>query len=98
MFDKVEEAVFHTLEHAKSLDQDGQHNGDLIKMTEELINLPEFQICSGSSKPEQHHYGDHGLLMHTIEVIRTCLQNHWRHVSRFSQTTTKLNTTCTRPE
>ena len=46
---------------------------------EELVNHvldnPCFPICSGSSKPHQHHYGDGGLQHHTWEVVNFCVQN-----------------------
>lgn len=34
-----------------------------------------FPIWSGSSKPNQHHYGKHGLVIHTTEVVKLCLAN-----------------------
>lgn len=39
-----------------------------------VIDDPAFIVCSGSSKPEQHHYGDGGLVIHTAEVILLCDQ------------------------
>lgn len=33
-----------------------------------------FIVCSGSSNYSQHHYGDHGLVIHTHEVVTTCLK------------------------
>jgi 3'-5' exoribonuclease len=41
-----------------------------------LLDDKRFSIWSGSSKPEQHHYGDGGLLKHTAEVVRLCLMNN----------------------
>ena len=35
----------------------------------ELLFDPKFDMWSGSSKPEQHHYGKHGLAIHTHEVM-----------------------------
>lgn len=35
-----------------------------------------FPIWSGSSKPEQHHYGQGGLAQHTLEVVELCLLNN----------------------
>lgn len=35
----------------------------------ELLFDGKFDIWSGSSKPEQHHYGKHGLTIHTHEVM-----------------------------
>lgn len=46
----------------------------VLKLAKELLNDERFYVCSGSSKPEQHHYGDHGLLIHTEEVITYCFQ------------------------
>jgi 3'-5' exoribonuclease len=40
-----------------------------------LLDDKRFSIWSGSSKPQQHHYGDGGLLKHTAEVVRLCLMN-----------------------
>lgn len=34
-----------------------------------------FLVWSGSSKPQQHHYGKHGLIIHTSEVVKLCLLN-----------------------
>lgn len=48
---------------------------DVAKISEHVIGRPEFAIWSGSSKPEQHHYGDGGLLRHTYEVVDLCLMN-----------------------
>lgn len=38
-----------------------------------LLDDPRFPVWSGSPKPEQHHYGDGGLLLHTYEVVQLCL-------------------------
>lgn len=40
-----------------------------------IINCKNFFVWSGSSKPYQHHYGKHGLIIHTAEVIDTCIVN-----------------------
>lgn len=40
-----------------------------------VLNNQEFFIWSGSSKPQKHHYGDYGLIIHTEEVVRLCLLN-----------------------
>lgn len=37
---------------------------------------PRFPIWSGSSKPFQHHYGKHGLIIHTAEVANLCDKNN----------------------
>lgn len=38
-----------------------------------VILDPRFLTWSGSSKPQQHHYGKGGLLQHTTEVVELCL-------------------------
>lgn len=40
-----------------------------------LVGCENFWIWSGSSKPNQHHYGDGGLAAHTIEVLELCKTN-----------------------
>lgn len=35
-----------------------------------------FPVWSGSSKPEQHHYGKGGLAQHTLEVVELCFLNN----------------------
>ena len=42
---------------------------EVRKVVNILIEDPKFQVCSGSSMPNQHHYGDRGLIKHTAEVI-----------------------------
>ena len=42
----------------------------------EVAGDPKFYLWSGSSRKEQHHYGKHGLLAHTAEVIQLCLANN----------------------
>jgi 3'-5' exoribonuclease len=42
---------------------------DVYKVAAELLEDQKFDIWSGSSKPEQHHYGPHGLTIHTHEVM-----------------------------
>lgn len=42
----------------------------------EVTADPRFPIWSGSSRREQHHYGKHGLVRHTAEVIQLCLANN----------------------
>ena len=51
------------IEQAKSL------GNDVYKVASELLNDSRFDIWSGSSKPEQHHYGPHGLTIHTHEIM-----------------------------
>lgn len=42
----------------------------------EVTADPRFPVWSGSSRKEQHHYGKHGLVRHTAEVIQLCLANN----------------------
>ncbi len=37
-----------------------------------VLDRIDFYFWSGSSKPEQHHYGTGGLARHTYEVVRLC--------------------------
>jgi 3'-5' exoribonuclease len=56
--------------------------GELFQMNRNYSNFPRIGLVyledqrffdwSGSSKPEQHHYGRHGLMTHTYEVIELC--------------------------
>ena len=45
-------------------------------LAQHVINAPNFDIWSGSSQPHQHHYGKHGLITHTAEVIDLCLHTN----------------------
>lgn len=51
------------------IDQAKSISNDVYKVASELLNDSRFDIWSGSSKPEQHHYGKHGLTTHTHEVM-----------------------------
>lgn len=42
----------------------------------EVLDDPKFIKWTGSSRPEIHHYGDHGLIMHTSEVVGLCIANN----------------------
>lgn len=42
---------------------------EVLNVAMVLLGDNLFQICSGSSKPGQHHYGNRGLIRHTAEVI-----------------------------
>ena len=42
---------------------------NVSKVAEYILLDYKFDIWSGSSKPEQHHYGRHGLTIHTNEVM-----------------------------
>jgi 3'-5' exoribonuclease len=37
-----------------------------------VLENPKFKEWSGSSKPNQHHYGQGGLCQHTREVVKLC--------------------------
>jgi 3'-5' exoribonuclease len=65
---KVKEAAQLILGHATTV---GAEN-----IASEIIAMPDFLNCSGSSKPYQHHYGRHGLIIHTSEVIDLCMFNN----------------------
>lgn len=41
-----------------------------------VLEIPKFAICSGSGNPHSHHYGDGGLVEHTLEVVELCLHNN----------------------
>jgi 3'-5' exoribonuclease len=51
------------------IDQAKTLGNDVYKVAAELLEDSRFDIWSGSSKPEQHHYGKHGLTIHTHEVM-----------------------------
>jgi 3'-5' exoribonuclease len=67
---KPEKAVEDLKKLAKEVDDQG---GIVVQLANHLIDQPIFQKCSGSPRPELHHYGDHGLVVHTSEVVRGCL-------------------------
>lgn len=48
---------------------------DCYDISAHVFDNPKFATWSGSGKPDQHHYGDGGLLDHTFEVIQLCLTN-----------------------
>lgn len=54
---------------------------DVVDLANVVLKDPRFHIWSGSSKPEQHHYGDNGLCIHTHEVIKLCLQTNAYYAS-----------------
>jgi 23S rRNA maturation-related 3'-5' exoribonuclease YhaM len=51
------------------IDQAKTLGNDVYKVASELLDDSRFDIWSGSSKPEQHHYGPHGLTIHTHEIM-----------------------------
>lgn len=48
---------------------------EVIPLADPIINSIEFYRGSGSSKPTSHHYGKHGLIIHTHEVVKLCCLN-----------------------
>lgn len=48
---------------------------DVENVANHVLNDPRFFIWSGSGKQGQHHYGKHGLVIHTAEVVRLCITN-----------------------
>ena len=42
-------------------------------LAEYVLKDEKFFVWSGSSKENQHHYGDHGLIHHVREVVETCM-------------------------
>jgi len=51
------------------IDQAKSISNDVWKIAAEVLEDSRFDIWSGSSKSEQHHYGKHGLTIHTYEVM-----------------------------
>ncbi len=51
------------------------NNLGVSHIANEVIGDGRFYLWSGSSRREQHHYGKHGLVRHTAEVIMLCLAN-----------------------
>lgn len=47
----------------------------VLDISNVVLDNPKFAICSGAGKPDQHHYGDGGLLQHTFEVVELCKIN-----------------------
>jgi 3'-5' exoribonuclease len=45
------------------------------EMTDDLIGTEKFQLHSGCAHELAHHYGDHGLLQHTREVVEIAMTN-----------------------
>jgi 3'-5' exoribonuclease len=62
----------NNLDKLKSLAED-MGVADICKV---VLEDPRFPIWSGSSKDYQHHYGDGGLVKHTLEVVELCLQTN----------------------
>lgn len=49
---------------------------DVRNLANVVLNDWRFPIWSGSSKKNRHHYGKHGLVIHTAEVVKLCLENN----------------------
>ena len=47
---------------------------DVYSVCKGVLDDERFPIWSGSSKSNQHHYGNGGLIQHTSEVIDTCFR------------------------
>ncbi len=45
---------------------------DVYKVSKGILEDERFPLWSGSSKPNQHHYGKGGLVKHTSEVVDLC--------------------------
>ncbi len=58
----------------KIIELANKHN--VLPISNVVIQDPRFPIWSGSSKPNQHHYGKGGLAIHTSEVIELCLRTN----------------------
>lgn len=41
-----------------------------------VLDNPKFETWSAASHSHQHHYGKHGLIVHTAEVCMLCLSNN----------------------
>jgi len=53
----------------KLIDLAKELGSDVYQVAEYILSDLRFDVWSGSSKPEQHHYGKHGLTIHTHEVM-----------------------------
>jgi 3'-5' exoribonuclease len=49
-----------------------QDLGVYNKLAARILGDIKFRNWTGSGYPEQHHYGDYGLIVHTNEVVETC--------------------------
>lgn len=56
-------------------------------IAKEVLQDWRFPIWSGSSKPHQHHYGQGGLVVHTAEVVKLCLENNKLFGNQLNRTT-----------
>ena len=65
----------NTSSECKQLLIDVANRLDVFDIASWVISDPRFALWSGSSKPEQHHYGKGGLVRHTYEVVELCFTN-----------------------
>lgn len=49
---------------------------ELIDVCKVVLENKNFELWSGSGIKEHHHYGKHGLIIHTAEVVKLCLTNN----------------------
>lgn len=54
----------------------GRYNAEVHDIANFLLEDSRFPLWSGSSKPNQHHYGYGGLVKHTYEVVTLCKRVH----------------------
>ena len=47
---------------------------DVYNVCDGILKDERFPLWSGSSKPNQHHYGKGGLVQHISEVVETCFK------------------------
>lgn len=48
--------------------------GTVVDLCNHLVDQEDFRIWTATCRPNAHHYGDGGLIVHTSEVVRTCLE------------------------
>jgi 3'-5' exoribonuclease len=64
----ADEALDFLIEKSKSF--------ALQNVCEPIFSDFRFELWTGSSKPNIHHYGKGGLVIHTAEVVDLCLMNN----------------------
>jgi len=52
----------------------GFQGGVVLDVANVVLKDEKFSLWSGSSQPIQHHYGEGGLVRHTLEVVELCFQ------------------------
>lgn len=48
----------------------------VFDLAKHVLDNPKFELWSGSSNPNKHHYGKGQLAQHTLEVVQLCLLNN----------------------